>query len=206
MLPATPEAAARARETLPRGGVVAFPTETVYGLGALYGDAAAAQRLRAIKGRDAAKPFQVLVAGVAAAERLARLTPAARRVLETFWPGPLTLVLPALADGAGGANSADARPATIGLRAPDHPWLQSLLQTLPTGLTATSANLAGEPPATDAAAALAALGGQVDLFIDGGPSAIGQASTVAALVEGELKILRPGSITETALRQALAEG
>ncbi len=201
MLPATSEAIVSARDALLRGGVVAFPTETVYGLGVLYGDAAAAARLRALKGRDAAKPFQVLVAGVAAAERLARLTPAARRVLTTFWPGALTVILPALApEGAGDA------PATIGLRAPDHQWLQSLLRALPTGVTATSANLAGEPPATDAAAALAALGDKVDLVVDGGPSAIGQASTVVSLVGDSLKILRPGSVTEAALRATLAKG
>ena len=186
---------AAARAVLLNGGVLVFPTETVYGMGVLFGDARAEEKLRRLKGRDAAKPFQVLVPDAAAAEKAAVLTPAARRVLAKFWPGALTAVLPARANPA----------MTIGLRAPDHPWLQALLRTLPAGITATSANLAGEPPARTAAEAEAAVGGLVELVLDGGPSALGRASTVAGLVNDELKIFREGAVTETMLRETLAD-
>lgn len=181
-----------AAEVLRGGGVAAFPTETVYGVGAAYGDAAADNRLRLIKGRDAAKPFQVLIADFAQAEELgAAATPLLRRLAECFWPGPLTLVV----DRAGGG--------TLGLRVPDGGFVRELLLVLGRPLTASSANHAGEPPALDGAQALAALGDEVDLVVDGGRVEIGLASTVAKLEGGRLAILREGAIPAAELRALL---
>jgi L-threonylcarbamoyladenylate synthase len=127
-----------------------------------------------------------MAAGVAADPRLARLA-------ERFFPGPLTLVCRAVDGGS------------VGLRIPRHPFMRALLRELGGGVAATSANRSGEPPAGDAAAAVAGLAGEPDLLVDGGPVQDAQPSTVASLLEGGLRILRPGPVTEAELAAALAE-
>lgn len=193
------DAAARAAVAVwRRGGVVAVPTETVYGLAARWSDHAARERLFDLKRRPRDKHLQMLAFDLAMAER-AGLPPDARvhRLAARFWPGPLTLVCPA----AGGTPG-----AAIGLRLPDHAFIRRALELLGEPLAATSANLSGAPPGTTAASAVAGLDGEPDLLIDGGPARLGQASTVAALgPDGTLRILRPGAITEAQLRAALLD-
>ena len=178
------------------GGVVAVPTETVYGLTVRWHDPMARERLFDLKRRPRDQQLQMLAFDLAMAER-AGLLPDARvhRLAARFWPGPLTLVCPATTEVSGG---------TIGLRLPDHAFIHRALELLGEPLAATSANLSGAPAGTDAASAVAGLDGQPDLLIDDGPARLGQASTVAALApDGTLRILRPGVITEAQLRAAL---
>ncbi len=182
----------RAANLVREGGVLVFPTETVYGLGVLWGRIPAIELMREIKGRDGSKPFQLLIPSVAHAGLYAEISPQAQAIMERFFPGPLTLVLP---DGRGG---------TSGLRMPDHPWLKVLLTRLDTAIVASSANRSGQPPAVTAEEAAAALGEDVPLVIDGGPAAVGKASTVASLLEGELKVLREGAISLAQLQETIA--
>lgn len=182
-----PAAAAELRA----GGVLAFPTETVYGIGTLRGNAAGMEQMRRIKGRDAEKPFQILIPAPEYAEKCAEVSPLARRLIERFFPGPLTLVLP---DGTGG---------TAGIRMPQNDWLLRLMKLLDCALVATSANRSGEPPATTASMAETALGEDLALIIDGGPSKVGAASTVAQLCGDKIKILRAGVIRAEDLQAAI---
>ena len=191
------DAAAQAAVAVWRaGGVVAVPTETVYGLAVRWRDATARERLFDLKRRPRDKQLQMLAFDLAMAERAGLLPDAhVHRLAARFWPGPLTLVCPAAGETPG---------TTIGLRLPDHAFIRRALELLGEPLAATSANLSGAPPGTDAAGAVAGLDGQPDLLIDGGPARLGQASTVAALApDGTLRILRPGAITEPQLRAAL---
>lgn len=172
-----------AAETLLRGGVVIFPTETVYGIAVHPAFPAALERVRALKQRERAKPFQLLAADV---QRVwadgALRTPAAER-LAVAWPGALTLVLPT------------ARGTVEGYRVPDLPLLCALLRLCGGLLRCTSVNLSGQAPALTARAAAESLGGGVDLLLDGGPARLGVASTVVA-VEGErVRVLRQGALT-----------
>jgi len=170
-----------------------LPTETVYGLMALWRSAVGRERIYELKQRPADKRLQMLAASVAMAEQAGVLaSPVLRALGKAFWPGPLTVVVEA-ADGD-----------TIGLRVPRHPLLLAILEELGEPLAATSANRSGLPPALDAAAATRDLAGEVDLLVDGGRVEVGEASTVVSVVGGELKVLRPGPISEAELRQALA--
>ncbi len=176
-------ALAEAAQTLLRGGVAILPTDTVYGVACHPGFPEALERIRAMKRRDAAKPFQLLAADTEAvwADGAVR-TPEAER-LAAHWPGALTLVLPT------------AKGRTEGYRVPDHPLLRRLLTACGGCLRCTSVNLSGEPPAKDAQEAAAALGTEVDLLLDGGPARLGVASTVASLsCAGELTVLRQGAL------------
>lgn len=184
------------------GGVVAVPTETVYGLVTLWDNAAGRQRIYELKRRPADKRLQMLAADLAMA-RLAGVLPDPRleKLAANFWPGALTVVCDA--QSASGNQQTEIRPDTIGLRIPDHAFMHALLLELGAPLAATSANLSGEPPGADADSAVARLAGQPDIVVDGGRIAEATPSTVAAITGGELKILRPGSISESELRNAL---
>ena len=175
---------ARAAGLLARGGVVIVPTETVYGVACHPAFPDALERIRAMKRRDRGKPFQLLAADAAAVWADGALrSPEAER-LAAHWPGALTLVLPV---GQGGR--------TEGYRVPDLAPLRTLLARCGGLLRCTSVNLSGEPPAKDAQEAAEALGGAVDLVLDGGPARLGVASTVAALSpEGKPRILRQGAL------------
>jgi L-threonylcarbamoyladenylate synthase len=169
------------------GGVLAFPTETVYGLGVLEGEPEREARLRELKGREETKPFQRLIAdAVDAARYVPALPPPARRLAERFWPGPLTLVLPA---GEG----------TVGLRCPGLPFVRELAREAGGAIVATSANPAGAPPACDAEAVRRAFGSRLDLLLDGGTVTLGTASTVVEVRGSELRIHRAGAIPSEAI-------
>lgn len=188
----------RAAAFLGAGGLVVFPTETVYGLGCDATNAAAVARLFAAKGRPQFNPLIAHVSGIAEAERHAVLHPLARKLAEAFWPGPLTLV--AARRGASAvAELACAGLSTIALRAPSHPLAQALLAAFGGPIAAPSANLSGRVSATSAEHISAELRPLVDLILDDGPSPIGLESTIVA-VDGEgARLLRPGAVTRESI-------
>lgn len=188
-----PDAAAlaRAAAVLGEGGLVAFPTETFYALGAAATDPVAIRRVFAVKTRTEAKPLLVLVDSIAMAEGLAReVTPRARELMTRLWPGALTLVLRARADLPAELT---AGTGTIGVRLSPHPVARALVRTLGRPVTAPSANHEGQAPPTTAGDVLRAFDGLVELVLDGGPTAGGLASTVVD-VTGEPRILRHGVV------------
>ncbi|WGH79677.1 L-threonylcarbamoyladenylate synthase [Jannaschia ovalis] len=181
----------KAAALLRRGGLVAFPTETVYGLGALATDGRAVARIFAAKGRPSFNPLIVHVPDLAAAERLAVFDPLARRLAAAFWPGPLTLVLP-LKEGHGLSPLVTAGLDTVALRVPAAPLARALLAEVGGPLAAPSANPSGRISATRAAHVRAGLGDAVDMVLDGGPCPVGLESTI--LRSAPLALLREGGL------------
>jgi L-threonylcarbamoyladenylate synthase len=180
-----------AAEFLRGGGLVAFPTETVYGLGARADLPQAVTRLREVKVRPPGKQMAVLVSGITAAERLVGPLPeAARRIAESFWPGPVTLVV-AAPKGEG-----------IGLRCPAVHATLELIEALGHPVFAPSANPAGEPPALSAGEVLAYFEGRIEAVLDGGRVEIGEPSTVVRVAEKGLELLRAGAAPFEAVRHA----
>jgi L-threonylcarbamoyladenylate synthase len=205
VLQAGRDAIAAAARCLQSGGLVAFPTETVYGLGADAGNGEAVARLYAAKGRPAFNPLIAHVADLAAARKLARFDGDAERLAAAFWPGPLTLVLPKL-QNCPVADLALAGLDTIALRVPAHPLAQSLLAAFGGPVVAPSANRSGHVSPTSAAHVLADLRGRIDMVIDGGPSAVGVESTIVAclgLSFGEPTLLRPGAVARDDIERVL---
>ena len=202
VMAADPEAIARGVRCLAGGGLVAFPTETVYGLGvdATNGDAVA--RLYVAKGRPAFNPLIAHVADLAAARALGRLDAEAERLAAAFWPGPLTLVVPR-APTCNVSELATAGLDTIALRVPDHPVAHALLVAFGRPVVAPSANRSGHVSPTTAAHVLVDLGGRIDLIIDGGPTPIGVESAIVACVGGAPQLLRPGGVARERIEQAL---
>ena len=203
--PPSPDMLARAVALLRGGALVAFPTETVYGLGADAGHAHGVRAIFAAKGRPADHPVIVHVADVAQARPWARaFPPQAEALAAAFWPGPLTLVVPrsvrATDDLTGGQD-------TVGLRVPSHPVAQALLQAFHAagghGVAAPSANRFGRISPTTAQHVHDDLGDAVSLVLDGGPCAVGIESTIVAVGEGEPVLLRPGGIPAAALARVL---
>src|SRR5665809_132086 len=170
LVPATPEAIDQAAEALARGDIVAFPTETVYGLGANALDARAVARVFVAKGRSSTKPLAVLVPGLSKVEDFADVNAAARKLAEAFWPGPLTLVLPKRQD-CPLAEAVSAGLNTIAVRAPDHAVAQALLAKSGLSIVAPSANRSGKVSPKTAAEVEAELGDRPAMILDGGPSA-----------------------------------
>src|SRR5215470_16251595 len=170
-------AIAAAARSLAAGGLVAFPTETVYGLGADATNGAAIARLYAAKGRPAFNPLIAHVADAAAARALARFDAAAERLAESFWPGPLTLVLPKTPD-CPVAPLATAGLATIAVRVPGHAVARNLLAAFGRPLVAPSANRSGHVSPTTAQHVLADLAGRITLIIDAGATPMGLESTI----------------------------
>lgn len=188
---------ARAVAALCAGEPVALPTETVYGLAAPAADALAVARVYSAKGRPAFNPLIVHVSGIAAAEQLVEVSATARALMERFWPGPLTLVLP-LRPGVPVAALVTAGLPTLAVRCPAHPVMQAVIAAVGP-LAAPSANSSGRLSATRAEHVLASLGGRIGLILDGGPCAAGVESTIVA-VEGErLSLLRPGAVAAEAI-------
>jgi L-threonylcarbamoyladenylate synthase len=183
------------------GGLAAFPTETVYGLGADAGNGEAVARLYAAKGRPAFNPLIAHVADLAAARRVAIFDADAEMLAAAFWPGPLTLVLPKRPD-SGVADLALAGLDTIAVRVPDHPVAQALLKAFDGPVVAPSANRSGHVSPTDAAHVLADLRGRIDLVIDAGPCAVGVESTIVSCL-GEPTLLRPGGLARERIEQVL---
>lgn len=193
------EAAAAA---IRRGGLVAMPTETVYGLAADATDSHALARLYAAKGRPADHPSIVHVASADDARTWAATWPeAADRLSRRFWPGPLTLILPA---GTRADPAALGGTGTIGLRVPAAPLARALIAAAGTGLAAPSANRFGRVSPTRPEHVAADLGDVVDVILDGGPCPIGVESTIVDLTGDAPRILRPGAITEAMVAEALA--
>ncbi len=186
--------AARGAEVLRAGGLVVFPTETVYGVGADATNPHAVARIFAAKGRPQFNPLISHVLGLADAERHGELHPVARALVGKFWPGPLTIVVPRRSDSPV-AELACAGLATIALRSPAHPLARELLAAFGGPVVAPSANRSGHVSATTAAHASADLADAVDLVLDGGASVVGLESTIVAInAEGRATLLRPGAI------------
>jgi L-threonylcarbamoyladenylate synthase len=191
--PANPDGQtlARAAAVLRRGGLVAFPTETFYGLGTAAQDAGGVRRVFAVKGRDPGKPLLVLVDSIAMAEDLGEMTPRARELTARHWPGALTLVLRAR---GGLPPELTAGTGTIGVRLSPHPVARGLVRALGAPVTAPSANLAESPPPTTAGAVLAVFDGAIDLVLDGGVTAGGPPSTVVDVTTDTPRVLRQGAV------------
>jgi L-threonylcarbamoyladenylate synthase len=184
-------AIADAAAVLEAGGVVAFPTETFYGLGVAALDAAAVRRLFALKGRPESRPILVLVDDPARVDRVALLTGAARELIARHWPGALTLVLPARTSVP---QELTAGTGTIGVRQSAHPVARALVAALGAPVTAPSANLTGGPPPSSAQEVLAVFDGRIDLILDGGPTPGGLPSTVLDVTVDPPRVLREGAV------------
>ena len=191
-----------AARVLTAGGLVAFATETVYGLGADATNGAAVARLYAAKGRPRFNPLIVHVADPAAAQRLGRFDAAASALAAAFWPGPLTLVLPKTQD-CPVAELATAGLDTIAVRLPDHPVARALIAAAGRPLVAPSANRSGHVSPTTAAHVAADLGGRIDLILDAGPTPVGIESTIVACTSAQPVLLRPGGVARAAIEQEL---
>ncbi len=194
---------AEAAACLAQGGLVAFPTETVYGLGADAGNGRAVAGIYAAKGRPSFNPLIVHVLDAEAAGRLAEVPRQAAELMDAFWPGPLTLVLRAR-EGAGLSPLVMAGLETVALRAPAHPLARNLLREVARPLAAPSANPSGRVSPTTARHVLAGLSGRIDAVLDGGPCPVGVESTILAL-DGGPRLLRAGGLPVEALEAALGE-
>lgn len=203
ILKAGPDATATANEVLRAGGLVAFPTETVYGLGADAGNGEAVARLYAAKGRPSFNPLIAHVTDLAAARRLAIFNPAAEALAQAFWPGPLTLVLPKR-EGCPVSDLATAGLDSIALRVPAHPVAHDILAAFGGAVVAPSANRSGHVSPTTAAHVQADLNGRIDLLVDDGPTHVGVESTIVACLETP-SLLRPGGIPRTAIEELLGQ-
>ena len=192
----------RAAEILRRGGLVAVPTETVYGLAARADSAAAVAAIYRAKGRPDFNPLIVHVASPAMARRLARFDERAEELAARFWPGPLTLVLP-LREDSELAPAVTAGLPTVALRMPDQAAARRLLTELGLPLAAPSANRSGAVSPTEPAHVVASLGERIDAVLDGGPCPRGLESTIVALREDGWQLLRPGPIVESEIAALL---
>jgi L-threonylcarbamoyladenylate synthase len=196
-----PRAITLAKDISQAGGLIAFPTDTIYGLAANAFNPAAIESIFAVKGRPDEKALPVLIGSFRQIEELVlQVDERLRRIAAAFWPGPLTLVLhknPRL--------PAQLSPySTVGVRKPNPPFTLNLLtQTGP--LATTSANLSGGPNPIDATSVMAQLDGRINLLIDGGPTPGPTASTVVDISEPELKVLRPGPISLAEIEAVLSE-
>jgi L-threonylcarbamoyladenylate synthase len=201
-----PVALERLAARLADGRLVAFPTETVYGLGAAVDNPAAVRRIFEVKGRPATDPLIVHVAGADALDGLVAAVPeAARDLAAAFWPGPLTLVLPR---GPVVGDEVTAGGPSVGVRVPAHPVAQGLIRALGTGIAAPSANRFGRISPTTAADVVAELGpwlGDGDAIADGGPTPLGIESTVVDLTGARPTVLRHGGVPVEHLREVLGE-
>lgn len=183
-------------EQITTGGVVAIPTDTVYGIAASLAHPAALGRIYAIKGRPQNMPLPVLVSSIDALAHLVQLDDTIISLLDTFWPGPLTVVLPASthvplrALGPG---------QTVGVRLPDHPIAIDVIEKVGGAVASTSANRSGEPPARSAGEVVRSIGPLLDLILDAGPSPGGIASTVVAVDGRTLRFIRKGAISMEAV-------
>ena len=192
----------QAAKILLEGGLVVLPTDTVYGLAALAEDVEAVAALYRAKERPPELPLPVMLASPQRVPEIAQPLPGFWQLAERFWPGPLTIILP----------KTEALPAivtsgraTVGLRIPQHHLTLALLRLVDAPLAVTSANLSGQPPALTASQARAQLAARVDFILDGGPAPGREPSTIVDLTQPPFRILRPGPITETQIREALTE-
>jgi len=190
-----------AAKTLAEGGLVAFPTETVYGLGADAANPAAVAHLYQAKGRPAFNPLIAHVADLAAAQRIARFDSLATALAETFWPGPLTLVLPKT-EACPVSDLATAGLDTVAIRVPAHPVAHDILRAFGGPVVAPSANLSGHVSPTTAEHVNSDLAGRIDLIVDGGPVAVGVESTIVGCFETPM-LLRPGGLPRAEIERVI---
>jgi len=188
-------------DILREGGLVVFPTDTVYGVAALARDAAAVAAIYRAKQRPSNMPIPVMVGDPMAVSEIAIPAPGFRDLADAFWPGPLTIILPRRATLP---DIVTAGGDTVALRIPDHPLVLALLRVLNEPLAVTSANRSGHPPALTADDARVQLDGRVEAIIDGGPAPGGLPSTIIDLTRTPPQILRRGPVTEAQIRAILA--
>lgn len=197
------EPVTEAADSLQRGGLVAFPTETVYGLGAHAFDSQAVERLFRAKGRPATDPVIVHVADPDRLDEVAREIPAiAHELARLFWPGPLTLIL---TKRSRVPDAVTAGQPTVAVRVPSHPVARLLLQTAGIAVAAPSANRFSHPSSTCAEHVLADLGDVIDVLLDGGPTPIGVESTILDLTVSPPVVRRPGGVTIEQLRDSVPD-
>jgi L-threonylcarbamoyladenylate synthase len=194
-----PDAITQALEVLQRGGLVAFPTDTVYGVGSLVFDGQAVESIYAAKDRPVEKAIPVLIADAADMEKVGTNIPAvAHQLAARFWPGPLTCIIPKQPALPEAVSATD----TVGVRIPDHAVARALLRAAGP-MAVTSANLSGQPSPSTAEEVLAQLRGRIDLILDGGKTPGGVPSTLVDCTAAELKILREGPISLAEIKSVL---
>ena len=197
IIKADPAGIRKVSRVILQGGVAAFPTETFYGLGADARNEEALQKIFQIKGREENKPLLVLIADREWLSGLVRnIPPVAGGLMEKFWPGPLTLVFEASPELS---SLLTGGTGTIGVRLSPHPVAQALVRAVGRAITATSANLSGQPSASIAVEVFRALGNQVDAILDGGQTAGGLGSTVLDVSSSAPRIVRQGAISKAKL-------
>lgn len=196
-----PKSIRRALEVLNKGGLVAFPTDTVYGLGALAFDGTAVESIYFAKDRPVEKAIPVLIGDSADLEKVATdVTDLVRRLASRFWPGPLTIIVPKTP----ALPAAVSATETVGVRIPDHPAAQALLRA--TGpMAVTSANISGQPSPSTALEVFEQLNGRMELIMDGGKTPGGVPSTLVDCTRSEIKILREGPISLEQILSAISQ-
>jgi L-threonylcarbamoyladenylate synthase len=194
----------RAAAILRRGGLVAFPTETVYGLGADATNAEAVASIYAAKERPSFNPLIAHVESLEAARAQGAFDETARRLAEAFWPGPLTLVVP-IAPTCAVSDLARAGLDSIGLRVPAHPLAHALLAKAGRPIAAPSANRSGRVSPTSANHVLVDLDGRIDAILDGGSAQVGIESTIVACLGGSARLLRPGGVPREAIEALIGK-
>jgi len=194
------EGLAIAAATVARGGLICYPTDTVYGLGCDPLNESAVKKAIAAKGKRT-KAMPVLVSGITCAGRLVILSRAAKKLANVYWPGQLTMVLPARDQ----VPSVLAPQRTLGVRYPKHAICQQLLRLCSGCLVGTSANLTGKPPATSVTEIVEQLSDRVDVILDGGRATMGVASTIVDLTRDRFRILREGPISYAEILRSLRE-
>ena len=200
IVPATDRACVEeAVRILREGGLVCYPTDTVYGIGAAAGDDAAVRRLFAVKGRSPDKALPLLLADGSQAGWVAEVTPLGKALAARFWPGALTIVM---RKEASYRSVALARGETAALRVPDHGLVRAMVQALGEPLTGTSANRAGAPAPISAAEVAFQMGEMVDLVIDGGPCRSRVESTVVDITHDAIEVLREGPVSRREIEEA----
>ena len=200
--PAGPDGIAAAADVIRHGGLAAFPTETVYGLGADAREGAAVAGIYAAKGRPSFNPLIAHVTGLDAARREGVFGPGALRLAEAFWPGPLTLVVPR-APGGSVCDLARAGLDSVALRVPAHPVAAELLRRAGCPVAAPSANRSGRISPTTADHVWGELAGRIDAVLDGGTTEVGLESTIVSCHDGATRMLRPGGVTRAAIEAVL---
>lgn len=200
----TMEETEQAASMLRKGGLVAVPTETVYGIAASAEDGVAVQMIYDLKDRDYDKPVSVLVTGMDMVEKYCQnIPPVAYRLAEKYWPGPLTMILE---DREVVPAMVTADTGTLGVRCPDHPLTLAIIEKAGVPLAAPSANPSGDEPAKTAREVLDYFNRKIEGVVDGGPCAMGVASTILDLTEEEPKVLREGGISAGELLAFVKEG
>lgn len=202
LLPATDESLALASRLLSDGELVAFPTETVYGLGAHALDAEAVRGIFAAKGRPADNPLIVHIHDRSQLDSICEVNDIALRLMDAFWPGPLTIILPRRTTVP---NVVTANLDTVAVRMPSHPVAMALLKACNLPIAAPSANLSGKPSPTSSQHVFTDMNGRIPLIIDGGESEVGLESTVISLAGDKPCILRPGGVTKAMLEDVIGE-